>query len=606
MTPLLALALAGAAQAQDSSFDPNLFKPHGDTTGYFHVPSSATLRGMQLGTSFWADYANDPVVLVGPDGARVAVGDGADGDAGDGLLDDRLTGTLQVGMGIAGPFSLTVDLPLVLSQEGALVGANQALSVNTTALATGGLGDMVLTPKFTALATGDAPVGLALLVPVGLPTGDGANMLGEDGVSVAPQLVLEVADGDVQRRQHKFRFAVLGGYRLRPADRLRDVRIGSGATFGAAIGVHPADALEIVLEGHGEALGSRAAQIPAEALLGLKVFPTDAVALNLAGGTGILPGIGAPDYRIVGGITFAPDFDPDARDSDKDGIPDGVDKCRSDPEDLDGFQDEDGCPESDNDIDGIPDINDQCKDDPEDDDGWLDNDGCPDPDNDKDEIPDASDRCPNEAEDYNDYQDEDGCPDDKPVDDTDGDSYDDDVDRCPYDAEDFDGWMDEDGCPELDNDNDGIPDTADACPTSREIINGIDDEDGCPDEGGRVQVQADKITISETIFFDTGKATIQERSQSLLDEIASVLKAHGEIKKVRIEGHTDATGSDTANLKLSDLRAKSVMAALEDRGIAKGRMDARGFGEMYPIASNDTEDGRARNRRVEFIIVERE
>src|SRR5262249_32962042 len=83
----------------------------------------------------------------------------------------------------------------------------------------------------------------------------------------------------------------------------------------------------------------------------------------------------------------------------------------NDPEDRDGFEDDDGCPETDNDHDGIPDAQDRCPNEPEDRDGFQDNDGCPDPDNDGDGIPDADDRCPNEREIFNGIDDADGCPD---------------------------------------------------------------------------------------------------------------------------------------------------------------------------------------------------
>ena len=98
-------------------------------------------------------------------------------------------------------------------------------------------------------------------------------------------------------------------------------------------------------------------------------------------------------------------------DRDGDGIPDDKDKCPDDPEDKDGFEDEDGCPDPDNDEDGILDVDDLCPNDPEDKDGFEDEDGCPDPDNDKDRILDVDDKCPNEPETYNGFQDEDGCPD---------------------------------------------------------------------------------------------------------------------------------------------------------------------------------------------------
>jgi len=90
------------------------------------------------------------------------------------------------------------------------------------------------------------------------------------------------------------------------------------------------------------------------------------------------------------------------------------DKCPNDPEDKDGFEDEDGCPDPDNDKDGIPDVRDKCPNEPEDKDGFQDEDGCPDPDNDKDGIPDARDKCPNDPETKNGFQDDDGCPDEIP------------------------------------------------------------------------------------------------------------------------------------------------------------------------------------------------
>lgn len=101
-------------------------------------------------------------------------------------------------------------------------------------------------------------------------------------------------------------------------------------------------------------------------------------------------------------------------DRDGDGIPDEVDQCPDVPEDKDGFEDQDGCPDYDNDKDGIYDAQDQCPNEPEDRDGFQDLDGCPDPDNDKDGIPDAIDQCPNQPETFNGFKDQDGCPDEKP------------------------------------------------------------------------------------------------------------------------------------------------------------------------------------------------
>jgi hypothetical protein len=160
--------------------------------------------------------------------------------------------------------------------------------------------------------------------------------------------------------------------------------------------------------------------------------PTRQVAVGLAGGRGVTSGIGTPDWRGVLTIAFSPgapalatlhhpyvppklperQVDPRYKnDRDYDRIPDDKDKCPDQPEDYDGFQDDDGCPDPDNDNDGIPDEKDKCPLEPEDKDGFEDEDGCPDPDNDHDGIPDATDKCPNVPETINGVDDDDGCPD---------------------------------------------------------------------------------------------------------------------------------------------------------------------------------------------------
>jgi len=164
-------------------------------------------------------------------------------------------------------------------------------------------------------------------------------------------------------------------------------------------------------------------------------------------------------------------------DTDGDGIANNVDQCKEVPEDLDGFEDSDGCPELDNDKDGIPDELDQCKMDPEDPDGFEDKDGCPDLDNDSDGVLDAQDRCPLEPEDLDGFEDSDGCPEL----DNDGDGIKDSRDDCPLEPEDKDGWDDQDGCPEFDNDGDGFLDAQDDCPNSAGKASSIPGKHGCPE-----------------------------------------------------------------------------------------------------------------------------
>ncbi len=249
-------------------------------------------------------------------------------------------------------------------------------------------------------------------------------------------------------------------------------------------------------------------------------------------------------------------------DADGDGIADNVDKCPNDPEDKDGFQDADGCPDPDNDKDGIPDKADKCPNDPEDKDGFQDADGCPDPDNDADGIPDKADKCPNEAEDKDNFEDADGCPD-------------------------------------PDNDKDGVLDAADKCPNDP----GPADNGGCPKKYEHIVVTQEKIELKQKVFFDTNKATIQPRSFSLLDEIAQVLRSRPTMT-VRIEGHTDSRGKRAHNMQLSQARAESVRQHLVGLGIDPGRMQAQGYGPDQPIETNKTAAGREKNRRVEFFITQ--
>ncbi|HEY8379448.1 MAG TPA: OmpA family protein [Nannocystis sp.] len=123
----------------------------------------------------------------------------------------------------------------------------------------------------------------------------------------------------------------------------------------------------------------------------------------------------------------------------------------------------------------------------------------------------------------------------------------------------------------------------------------------------RVVVEDNRIVINEKIQFDFNKATIRPESDSLMQEIISVIKENPHIKKIAIEGHTSSEGSDSYNLKLSDKRAKAVMDYLVTKGgLPKEMFTAKGFGEKRPIADESTEEGKEKNRRVEFNIIEQD
>jgi len=297
---------------------------------------------------------------------------------------------------------------------------------------------------------------------------------------------------------------------------------------------------------------------------------------------------------VSAGIVFKFGYDGD---NDHDGILNSKDKCKNTPEDFDGYQDDDGCPEYDNDSDGIPDSLDKCPLTAEDRDGFEDLDGCPEYDNDNDGIPDSLDKCPLLAEDFDGYQDDDGCPEY----DNDGDGIPDSLDKCPLLPETIDGYQDDDGCPEYDKDKDGIPDSLDKCPLAPETYNNYLDDDGCPDTPPAPKKKEIKILKQalKGLQFKVNSFNITKDSYALLDQIVMILQGKDYLRYL-IEGHTDISGDYNYNIVLSRLRAKAVKDYLISKGISSDRLLIIGYGPDKPIASNKTAAGRKKNRRIEF------
>jgi hypothetical protein len=255
------------------------------------------------------------------------------------------------------------------------------------------------------------------------------------------------------------------------------------------------------------------------------------------------------------------------RDSDGDGVPNEIDACPDTPKGV--KVDSRGCP-LDSDGDGIPDYLDKCPDTPK---GVeVDCDGCP-LDSDGDGVPDYLDECPGTPRGV--AVDGRGCPLD-----SDGDGVPDYRDKCPGTPKGV--KVDSAGCP-LDSDGDGVPDYRDACPGTPR--GALVDERGC-------------WVIGDTLF-DFDKYVIKPQYYPLLDQVISVLKKNPSLH-VEIEGHTDNFGSQAYNQILSHRRANAVMNYLIQGGIDKKRLSAVGYDFSRPRASNETEEGRALNRRVQF------
>ena len=365
----------------------------------------------------------------------------------------------------------------------------------------------------------------------------------------------------------------------------------------------------------------------------------------------------ASGKKINGGMVYAglrvPILYTEPEDMDGDKVSDKVDECKIIP----GVWAFKGCPDSDSD--GIKDTEDYCPQEA----GLAEFQGCPDKDGDK--IPDKDDLCPDLAGDakYKGCPDRDNdsiidpnddCPDTpglaafRGCPDTDGDGIKDDEDACPDIAgplvnqgcpdTDKDGIFDflddcpevygpkeNKGCPWPDTDNDGLLDKDDDCPNLAGPIKNkgcpyqdtdndgvLDKDDDCPATAGPVSNKGCPVIEKEVeeilkmafdnLEFENGKDVIKVNSLPSLTELAEVMK-----KKttwgLQISGHTDNVGDDQKNLVLSKKRAEAVKAYLVYQGIDEARLNTLFFGETMPIASNDTPEGRQKNRRVEMKII---
>lgn len=201
------------------------------------------------------------------------------------------------------------------------------------------------------------------------------------------------------------------------------------------------------------------------------------------------------------------------------------------------------------------------------------------PDSDGDGIADSKDACPDIAglKIFN------GCPD------TDGDGLADKDDKCPLMA----GSPALMGCP--DTDLDGIPDNEDYCPD----VAGVSANNGCPEISVKdIEVMREALY---GIYFDTAKATIKSESNTVLNRVVEVM-TQNLYYKLQVDGHTDSAGEAAFNQQLSVDRANSVKRYLVTKGVSANRISTAGYGEAKPVASNDNEEGKALNRRVEFIL----
>lgn len=552
---VLAMGITSSAAAQSAQIDLNQFRPAELASDGFATSTPDGQGHLRLGVMVWFDYSDDPLTTENPvTGTRTDI------------VHQELTGHLMLNLGLWDHLVLFADLPYDFMIKDA---AGSAL------LKQQNLGDFYFGARGNLYGTRDDVFQIALQATLTVNTASLASsaqtFAGQ--VDTGPYIggwfeaLLNFNAGDVVR------IPLQVGYKLGTQGQnvplVPGLFVGNEFTFSGGV---------LIMLGNdhfmlsGEVFGRTAAnstasfwereETPVEVLGGFKWLPKFGFTLGVGGSAGVTEGYGAPDWRVFGMLGYTMPGEEAAPDTDGDRIPDDIDQCPNDAEDYDKFQDDDGCPDLDNDGDGVPDTADKCPDEPEDIDGFQDEDGCPDPDNDGDGILDGDDQCPNDA----------GAPENH-------------------------------GCPDPDRDGDGVPDRIDNCPDDPGTI----EHHGCQ-EKQLVVIGDGQLDILEKVYFKKGSAKLQKRSWALLDNVAAVLIAHPEIKKIRVEGHTDASGSLKYNMILSKKRADTVVRYLVGRGhVSKSRLVARGFGPKKPLVPNaTTKEEQAMNRRVEFHIASKD
>lgn len=463
---------------------------------------------------------------------------------------------------------IALNMPFLLYEDTDFSSDEYGLSKANKA---SGVGDLRVVVKGKILDLRDYPVGLALIADLSTPTGQDNKLIADDGVSFAIRAALEFNPWT------KARMSVNLGYRYRPHADVYGYDMGQSIILSGAASIpffhDDLDLLldltgEITVDGKNKNLSAKERPFEADLAFRYRFLRGEewyrGLALTAGVGTG-LDSVGAPDVRVILGLNFHwVNGGALGLDYEYGGYLTAVDPC-PDPELTPPSQ-----------------IPERCRN------QVVDSDG--------DTIPDKDDRCPFAGRPG--FIDEFGCPPD-----SDGDTVPDYLDLCPEEG----GRVDKNGCPikPLDSDGDTIPDDVDQCPYEPETFNGFEDEDGCPDSdpNALVELTSGKINIKEQVFFETSKAVIKSESFELLNQVAQLLIDNPHIGNVTVEGHTDSRGKYKLNMKLSQDRADSVMKYLVEHGVDAARLNAIGYGPDRPIDTNDTKEGRAKNRRVEFVVL---
>lgn len=450
----------------------------------FSVEGTLMPRHLSVYGGTWTHFVKNPLLMntTFDDGNRV-----------DELLVDQVLQQVSVGIGLLDRLAIELSLPVVLTStgnEGTFGGVGAA-----------GVGDLSLAVRGNILGGAFQTWGFAASITLLSPIGDASNLAGDGGFRIEPRLILSARGGPMMASLSLGASIRTQEGTFRGLNLTHELVMGLGARadlFRSGVLTDLSFGLEVIARTALSGDAFDASHTPVEIVAGPRAVFIEHVQLEIGAGAGLVPGYGAPDFRIFGGLAWLPEMPP-VPDTDGDGLLDNIDECVTDPEDPDGFADGDGCPDLDNDEDGVADTKDRCPITPKGDSHHL---GCPvAADTDGDKVVDAYDRCPAEAQTDKGLQ---GCP---PAQDSDSDGIMDMFDKCPTVSapdstigcppgldSDGDGVLDildkcpyvsapglAGGCPtELDSDGDGILDAVDRCPVTSGPVVGVASVYGCP------------------------------------------------------------------------------------------------------------------------------
>jgi outer membrane protein OmpA-like peptidoglycan-associated protein len=400
MTIVSGLGFASGATGQTlPQFDLNQFRPSELTTDGFAVSNADGQGHLRFGFQVYLDFSRDPMELQ--------VTNGPIPDQRLALVHSQLTGHLTWSLGLWERLVIFMDLPYTfvlsdnLSDEA--VAFLNSIGQGLLIAAGSGLGDLYVGARGVLYGTRENIFQLAAQATLTTNTASAArpqqNYLGEPNKSPNIGGWFEVL-GTFNAGEY-VRIPLNVGYKTGFRQDVPSLDIGNQLTFGAAVQVLLGqDRFMLTMEAFGRTAAASGTgfggsqESPVELLGGFKYLHRKGFAVGIAGTGGVTSGYGNPDWRLIGmlGFTMPEKEEIIVVDTDGDGIADALDPCPNDPEDFDGFQDEDGCPDFDNDADGILDLDDACPNEP----GPPENHGCPDLDRDGDGVPDRIDNCPDE------------------------------------------------------------------------------------------------------------------------------------------------------------------------------------------------------------------